>query len=183
MSYFAELDGNNVVVRVIVADTAPGTGTWIETAVGDVVFAGPSWGYDTDGTTIFPDGFASPWQPLTGDTHPVTGEPSQYDRGDVVWHIDRLWSCTRDGTTTQEPDQTESRWRNTGRTYTEWEASGRPYGPTGTRVSTEQGQVYRDWESLIDDNNTNPLAGGQTDWLEITPPPRPMNRQRNRRSD
>jgi hypothetical protein len=97
--YFAELDPNNVVLRVVVCDnpdwlTERLGGVWVETAdpytePGDVAYCGPGHGYDPN----FPARFARPWmQPVA-----TPDGWTSYDTGDVVFHQGRLWISTTGG--------------------------------------------------------------------------------------
>ena len=98
MPYFAEIDENSIVKRVIVADNIEWPqsrlgGTWVETAdpystePQAVPYCGPGWGYDSN----FPVKFAPPWiQPAGAD---VDGfEP--YSVGKIVFHNGFLWTST-----------------------------------------------------------------------------------------
>jgi hypothetical protein len=99
--YFAEVDKNNIVARVIVAhdiewcQEALG-GTWIETAdpysaePQEVVYCGPGFGADP----TFPERFAPPW--VMPQPDPETGEWSSYPKGAVTFHDGKLWKSTTD---------------------------------------------------------------------------------------
>ena len=91
--YFAELDADSIVLRVIVCDdpdwidTRLG-GTWAETAdpyiaPGTVAYTGPGHGHDPE----FPQRFAPPWvQPVATDE----GWTS-YPVGQQRFHLGRIW--------------------------------------------------------------------------------------------
>jgi hypothetical protein len=97
--YFAEINQDNIVTRVIVAKTQEWCetnlgGTWIETAdpyseqPQEVVYCGPGFGADP----TFPEKFAPPWVMPAPD--PETGEWSSYSKGAVVFHDGHLWKST-----------------------------------------------------------------------------------------
>lgn len=118
MAYFAELDGSNVVLRVVVASSAKWCannlgGTWVETndpytpydqvVVGmdesDPESPAPIMGdHPLKGTVFagpgmghddtFPEKFAAPWEEWDGDND------SLYQEGDLVFHGGRIWRCT-----------------------------------------------------------------------------------------
>jgi hypothetical protein len=100
--YFAEIGANNVVFRVIVADSIEWcqsrlSGTWIETAdpyaeePQEINYCGK--GYMADET--FPERFAPPW--VVPEVDPETGVWSSYAKGAVVAYDGRLWKSTIDG--------------------------------------------------------------------------------------
>lgn len=103
--YVAELDANNIVVRVLVCRTPewPAStlgGTWAETAdpygpPSDLNYAGIGYGYATN----LPQRFAPQWTSRA------------YEQGAVVWHGGRLWRSTATDNT-EEPG-TGSRWSDT----------------------------------------------------------------------
>jgi len=122
--YFAEIDGSNSVLRVVVAPDlawceAHLGGVWVEAAspygdtsptaevewssppvVDDEVdpSAVPVTGYPGPGhgyDPVFPERFAPQWQPPVVD--PDTGEWAAYRAGDLVWHEGRCWRSTLDG--------------------------------------------------------------------------------------
>jgi hypothetical protein len=100
--YFAEIDANALVTRVIVADSLEWCqqalgGTWIETAdpyspePQEVTYCGPGFGADP----TFPERFAPPWVMPAPD--PVTGVWSSFAKGDVRFHLGHLWKSTVSG--------------------------------------------------------------------------------------
>jgi hypothetical protein len=102
MSYFAELDNDGIVTRVIVADDLQWCvdnlgGTWAETAdpytdePQTVAYCGPGFGHDD----TFPERFGPPWVQPSPDTE--SGEWSSYPKGAVVFHDGHLWKSTIDG--------------------------------------------------------------------------------------
>lgn len=102
MAYFAELDNDNVVARVIVADSVAWCvehlgGTWVETAdpysdtPQTVTYCGPGYGVDD----TFPERFAPQWVQPSPD--PTTGVWSSYPKGAIVAHNGSLWKSTMDG--------------------------------------------------------------------------------------
>ena len=116
--YFAELDPDNVVLRVVVCDdpqwlTDRLGGTWAETAdpytaPGTVAYCGPGHGYDPD----WPVKFAPKWvQPVAiPDPEPDEEPWTWYPVGAVVFHDGHLWVSTH-------PDNIwtpgEANWRRT----------------------------------------------------------------------
>jgi len=100
--YFAELDPNNLVVRVIVCDDLAWIaqrlgGTWAETAdpyiaPGTVAYTGPGHGYDPD----WPLRFAPQWvQPVAIlDPEPGGNLWTWYPVGAVTFHGGFLWVST-----------------------------------------------------------------------------------------
>ena len=102
MSYYAELDANQVVLRVIVADDPQWIagnlgGTWIETAdpygaPTEVTYAGIGMGYADNP----PDLFASVWDQVAATTPDSEGN-YLYNGGEVVWHEGRLWENVTEG--------------------------------------------------------------------------------------
>jgi hypothetical protein len=93
--YFAEIDANDIVLRVVVCDdpdwlTNNLGGTWVETAdpysdePQDVAYAGPGHGYADN----LSQHFAPVWVQPTGAHDAYT------DVGTVVWHNGRLWRST-----------------------------------------------------------------------------------------
>lgn len=88
MSYYAEIDDDRRVLRVVVCDdpqwlTDRLGGTWVETTDVDPLqqYAGPGM---HDGETVAPMRFVPPWAQPThaGDAYPV---------GQWVWHGGRCW--------------------------------------------------------------------------------------------
>jgi len=102
MSYFAELDPDNLVVRVIVCDNLAWIeerlgGTWVETAdpyiaPGTVAYTGPGHGYDPD----WPLRFAPKWVQPVAILDPEPGQDlwTWYDVGAVTFHGGFLWVST-----------------------------------------------------------------------------------------
>lgn len=97
--YFAEIDAQNVVQRVVVCSDANWLterlgGTWVETAdpyvePGDVKYTGPGHGHDP----TYPEQFATPWvQPVAIDNPEPDEDPwTWYSFGDRVFHNGRIW--------------------------------------------------------------------------------------------
>ena len=92
--YFAEIDAQNVVQRVVVCSDPDWLaerlgGTWVETAdpyvePGDVKYCGPGHGYDPE----YPERFAPQW------VQPVGDDPEGnviYPVGTRVFHNGRIW--------------------------------------------------------------------------------------------
>ena len=102
--YWAEIDSNNEVLRVVVCDTLEWLqdnlgGTWIETAdpyaseLQVVTYCGIGFGYDPE----FPEKFAPPWrQPIPG-IDDENGSGMGYPRGALTFHAGRIWRSTVDG--------------------------------------------------------------------------------------
>jgi hypothetical protein len=100
--YFAAVDNNNIVQRVIVAHSQEWCeqtlgGTWIETVdpysdePQEITYCGPGYGCDTS----FPERFAPPWVMPAPD--PETGVWSSYPKGTLAYHEGHLWRSTTDG--------------------------------------------------------------------------------------
>ena len=99
MGYFAELDANQVVQRVIVADDAQWCvdhlgGTWVETSdpyaePTEVTYCGPGHGYADN----LPELFAPVWEQPVADAEGNW----PYNGGEVVWHNGRLWRNVTEG--------------------------------------------------------------------------------------
>jgi hypothetical protein len=100
-NYFAEIDANGLVIRVIVAPSQEWCeerlgGTWLETAdpysaePQAVTYCGPGYGADP----AFPERFAPPWQMPAPDAEGVW---SSYAKGDLRYHGGKLWRSTCDG--------------------------------------------------------------------------------------
>lgn len=100
--YFAEIDSNALVTRVIVAHSQEWCeqtlgGTWIETAdpysaeSQTVTYCGPGYGADPS----FPERFAPPWVMPAPD--PETGVWSSYPKGALAYHEGQLWRSTCNG--------------------------------------------------------------------------------------
>lgn len=108
MAYFAEINGDNIVTRVVVVpdehdDEAGsdwceeffGGGTWIRTATDGSIranYAGPGYTYDASNDVfIEPQLFASwtlnsetfRWEPPT--PHPNAGTPAYWDEDTLAW--------------------------------------------------------------------------------------------------
>lgn len=102
--YFAELDADSTVVRVVVCSDPVWLesrlgGTWVETAdpyvePGEVAYCGPGFGYDPD----WPVRFARPWAEPQPVQDPEEGDDpwTWYHVGDVVSHGGVLWVSTMD---------------------------------------------------------------------------------------
>ena len=107
MAYFAEIDGSNVVVRVVVVDDKYdneegcdwcegffGGGTWVRTATDGSIranYAGAGHTYDADADAFYaPQPFPSwsldsayIWQAPTA--HPNNGTPVYWDEAALAW--------------------------------------------------------------------------------------------------
>ena len=102
MSYFAELDDDQLVVRVIVADDLQWIvdnlgGTWVETAdpyaaPTEVTYAGLGMGHAGN----MPDLFAPVWDEVAATTPDSEGN-WLYNGGEVVWHEQQLWVNVTEG--------------------------------------------------------------------------------------
>jgi hypothetical protein len=102
--YWAEIDSNNEVLRVVVCDTLEWLqdnlgGTWVETSdpytdePQTVRYCGIGDGYDPE----FPERFAPPWrQPIPG-IDDADGSGMGYPRGTLTFHNGRIWRSTVDG--------------------------------------------------------------------------------------
>lgn len=170
-SYYAEVDKDNIVVRVILSDDPVWPvswlgGKWVETSnpyvqVGDVAYTGPGRGYDRD----WPVSFAPRWvQPVASTDEGWTW----YNRGEVVFHNGRLWVSTMNENV-WEPGV--SGWR---RTPTK---PGRPPAwtpPTGAHDPWQAGEYVRyrgvEYVSLVDNNVWQP-GTDDTLWREIVDGP------------
>ena len=155
MSYFAELDPDGIVIRVIVADAewieANLEGDWAETcdpygAPTAVTYAGPGMGYGDN----FPDLFAPVW------VEPVPDAEGNwpYNGGEVVWHQGRLWVNVTEGIPNvwepgvsgwhDQPDQGLPQW----------------VAPTGAHDAYPKGAEVthngKNWRSNIDANVWEP---------------------------
>jgi hypothetical protein len=167
MSYFAELDQDGIVLRVIVADdlewiTTTLGGTWVETAdpyapPTAVVYAGPGMGHATN----LPELFADLWDE-TAATTPDSEGNWLYNGGEVVWHEGRLWVNVTEGVPNVfEPGV--SGWHDAPTTgLPQW------VQPTGAHDAYALGaQVThngKNWESTVDANVWEPGVFG---WVEI----------------
>lgn len=97
MSYFAELDANMVVKRVIVADSPEWCqthlgGTWAETSdpyaeASTVNYCGPGWGHDP----AVRERFAQPWSVSLATIPDDRGRYAYETAGQVVFHNGRIW--------------------------------------------------------------------------------------------
>ena len=104
MSYYAELDENNIVLRVIVADDPEWIdenlgGTWVRTSDPDdtsskITYAGVGMGYSDN----LPNLFAEVWDEEYASTLDDEGK-CPYNGGEVVWHKGKLWTNILEGTT------------------------------------------------------------------------------------
>ena len=102
--YWAEIDSDNQVLRVVVCDSLEWLqnnlgGTWVETsdpyASGSqaVTYCGIGFGYDPE----FPEKFARPWrQPIPG-IDDEDGSGMGYPHGTLTFHNGRIWRSTVDG--------------------------------------------------------------------------------------
>lgn len=149
--YFAELNPDNVVSRVIVCDDPAWIdqrlgGTWVETAdpyaaPDEVAYCGPGHGYD--GT--FPRRFAPQWvQPVATDEGWTF-----YPEGAVVFHNGKLWRST---TTDNVWEPGQSGWHDAPEDgYPEWVA------PTGAHDAYDAGAIVthngQTWENTHGDGN------------------------------
>lgn len=97
MSYFAELDANKVVIRVIVADSIEWCqtnlgGTWAQTsdpyaAPTSVNYCGPGWGHDP----AVKERFALPWDQTAATIPNEQGKYAYSTQGMVVFHSGKIW--------------------------------------------------------------------------------------------
>jgi len=98
MSYFAELDIDNMVLRVVVADDLQWCidnlgGTWMETAnpyseeSQVVTYCGPGFGADI----AVPERFALPWSMDAATIPNELGEYAYATQGQVVFHNGKIW--------------------------------------------------------------------------------------------
>jgi hypothetical protein len=161
MSYFAELDDSNTVVRVVVAESADWCvehlgGTWVETAdpyseePQDVVYCGPGFGCDD----TWPERFAPTWvQP----THAENAYPIDA----LVFHEGRIW---KNITAANDQAPGVSGWRDTPETgLPMWvqPAGAHDAYPLGAEV-THNGL---NWRSTINANVWPPGTGGL--WVQF----------------
>jgi hypothetical protein len=176
--YFAEIDSNALVTRVIVAHSLEWCqqalgGTWIETAdpyspePQEVTYCGPGFGADP----TFPERFAPPWVMPAPD--PETGVWSSFDKGDVRFHLGHLWKSTMDGNLWEpgvsawhpEPDieGVRPRWIQPTGAHDTW--------ANGVEVEREIDSVLRYFRSGIPNNATipgDPSSGPPWNyWIEI----------------
>jgi len=102
--YWAEIDSNNEVLRVVVCDTLEWLqdnlgGTWIETSdpytdtQQTVKYCGVGYGYDPE----FPERFALPWRQPQPGVDDQFGSGLGYPRGTLTFHAGRIWRSTTDG--------------------------------------------------------------------------------------
>lgn len=163
MGYYAEVDANQIVLRVIVADDPEWIadnlgGTWVGTAdpyatPTEVTYAGPGMGYATN----LPDLFAPLW------VEPVPDAEGNwpYNGGEVVWHEGRLWVNVTEGVPNVfEPGV--SGWHDAPSTgLPQW------VQPTGAHdayaLGAEVTHIGRNWRSNIDANVWEPPE----QWTEI----------------
>jgi hypothetical protein len=165
--YFAEIDTNNTVLRVIVANSLEWCesrlgGRWLETAdpyapPQPVKYCGPGWVADE----TFPERFAPEWVMPTPD--PETGEWTSYPKGAIVARDGHLWKSTIDGNV-WEPGV--SAW------HPEPDIEGvRPtwIQPTGAHDVWPMGAIVahagKHWKS---DHAANVWEPGVSQWTEVT---------------
>ena len=172
MGFWAELDGGNLVTRVVVADTDPNGllgGTWVETRDPytpgpDVrVYSGPGFGHDAS----FPELFAEEWDATTATTPDSDGNYRWSTAGELCWHGGNMWK----NTIVNQPNVWEpgvSGWHNVpvGDGLPQW------VQPTGAHDAYKLGELVNhssaDWESLVADNVWEPGATGtETLWVQI----------------
>ena len=97
MAYFAELDIDNVVLRVIVADSIDWCidnlgGTWAETSdpytePTAVTYCGPGYGFDP----AVRERFALPWDETAATIPNAEGHWAYETQGEVVFHAGKIW--------------------------------------------------------------------------------------------
>jgi hypothetical protein len=169
--YFAEIDSNNIVTRVIVAHDIEWCqetlgGTWIETAdpysaaPQEVVYCGPGYGADE----TFPEKFAPPWVMPAPD--PETGVWSSYAKGAVGFHDGHLWKSTTDGNMWQPGI---SAWHNEPAidgVLPKW------IQPTGAHDTYPLGaEVTHNGKEWVSDHAANVWEPGVSQWREKGAPP------------
>jgi hypothetical protein len=97
VSYFAELDADNVVLRVVVADSIEWCidnlgGTWAETSdpyaePTAVTYCGPGYGHDP----AVRERFALPWDETAATIPNAEGHWAHETQGEVVFHAGKIW--------------------------------------------------------------------------------------------
>ena len=162
MSYFAELDGNGNVIRVIVADSIEWPqqklgGNWIETQYDDSVEQYAGIGFYHDESSQWK--FAPPWvQP--------TGSEDAYSLGSYVAHNGQIWTSKLPANV-WEPGV--AGWRDPISEIPQWQQ------PTGSVDAYElDAKVFhndKEWQSNVPANVWEPGAVGITQWDDITESP------------
>jgi len=174
--YFAQLDPDNIVLRVIVCNDPDWPaqrlgGTWVETsdpytAPGTVAYCGPGHGYDAD----WPVKFASQWvQPVPIQNPEEDQEPwTWYHTGAVVFHNSHLWVSTLNENV-WEPGV--SGWRRTPTTPGEPPPWTQPTGEHDAwkldEHATHNGTVWV--VTQTDANGNNVWEPGVFGWTQIDP--------------
>lgn len=150
MTYYAELDANKQVIRVVVCDDPVWLqsrlgGTWVQIADADAnkQYAGPGM-YDSQ--TVAPRRFIAPWAQPQG-AHDAIG------KGEWRWHKGRAWRSLQDANVF-EPGVAS--WREM---LTEWPAY---VQPTGAQDAYQIGEKItfdgKRYVSKIDANVWTPVA-------------------------
>lgn len=171
MAYFAELDANGIVARVIVADDLAWCvdnlgGTWAETSdpytetPQTVTYCGPGFGRDD----TFPERFAPVWDATVATTPDDEGNYRHNTPGELVWHNGSMWRNLVVGApNVWEPGI--ANWRNVpiDGSVPEWQQ------PSGAPDAYAIGTVVKydgvRWSSKIDANTTTP--GSDDRWWEL----------------
>lgn len=164
MAYYAEIDGSNQVLRVIVADDPQWIserlgGTWIETQIEDATeqYAGIGMYAEAD----HPKKFAPQW------SQPVPGISDGFPVDSYTWHNDRIWQSTVPNNV-WEPGVFG--WRDKTDLIPAWRqplGAGDAWG-----LNDEVLHNNKHWKSLIANNVWEPGAvGSELLWQDITETP------------
>ncbi|MAT51131.1 MAG: hypothetical protein CMK32_08110 [Porticoccaceae bacterium] len=171
MPYYAELDEDSQVLRVIVADSKEWCenrlgGTWVETKIdAGEQYAGIGFQFDK----AHPKRFAPDWS-SAGQTQQPDGSWIYNTQGQFAAHNGKIWTNLLPSGTPNVWEPGVANWREyqLGVNYTVWL---QPTGafdayPSGYRVEHDEVE----YESNIDANTTTPGGpGGQ--WTRLTPLP------------
>ena len=159
MSFFAEVDQSNKVLRVVVCDTQEYLeqrlgGTWVETVTESAqeYYAGIEMGYDPTSIALF----APDW------VQPTAENP--YTLGTYVFHNGLIWQ-SRAASNVWEPGVFG--WRDRTGQIPKW------VQPLGAQDAFDLGEqcmhAGKIWQSNVPANVWEPGAQGITQWDEIAP--------------
>ena len=159
--YFAEIDNEGQVVRVVVADDSQWLverlgGTWVETLIdGAEQYAGIGFFHDS----------SSQWKFAPAWVQPV-GSEDAYPVGSYVYHDGQIWQSKLPANV-WEPGVVG--WRDPISEIPKW------VQPSGSEDAYQLGdRVFwngKEWESNLNANVWEPGAVGVTQWDDITEPP------------
>lgn len=182
MGFWGELDGSNVVTRVVVAGTDPtallGGGPWQETSdpytpAGDPrTYAGPGYTHDA----VFVEEFAPAWIQPTGAQDPDLLTWDAYDLDALAGHNGSIWRSLANYNI-WEPGVTNWREQPVDGSAPAW------IQPTGAEDAYDTGEQVthtgETWSSNIDANTTEPgvdptdqfwapqtVPDNETEWAE-----------------